>query len=117
MARQTHTIDASKKTLGRLATSIAVLLIGKHKPSFTPNKDDGDYVEIVHIDEMVLTGNKMEQKMYYHHTGYPGGLKSDSAARVVENKGIMELLKRAVWNMLPKNKLRKEMIKRLKCIK
>ncbi len=113
MERKTHTIDASGKVLGRLATRIAVLLRGKEKPDFMPNKDGGDFVIIKNIKKIRLTGRKSEDKIYYHHTGYPGGLKEIPFRKIFENKPS-EVLKKAVFGMLPKNKLRARQIKRLK---
>lgn len=113
MIRNTHTIDAEGKVLGRLATKIATLLRGKHKPDFMPNKDAGDFVVVKNPDKIKLTGRKMEQKKYYHHTGFLGGLKETPLKKVfAENPG--EVLKRAVFGMLPKNRLRARQIKRLK---
>ncbi len=113
MERKTHTIDANGKPLGRLATEIAKLLRGKHKPSFVPYKNGGDFVVIENVEKMKLTGKKMKQKVYYRHSGYPGGLKSITLETLFK-KNPKEVLKKAVWGMLPKNKLRKKMIKRLK---
>ena len=114
MKRQTHTIDAQDKVLGRLSTEIAVLLRGKGKPDFQPNQDMGDFVVVKNIDKIKITGRKMEQKKYYRHTGYMGGLKETPLKKVFE-RSPDEVLKRTVWGMLPKNKLRAEQIKRLKC--
>ncbi len=114
MKRQTHTIDAQDQVLGRLATQIAVLLRGKGKPDFLPNQDMGDFVIVKNVDKIKITGRKMEQKKYYRHTGYIGGLKETPLKKVFE-KSPDEVLKRTVFGMLPKNKLRAEQIKRLKC--
>ncbi len=111
--RKVHTIDASKKPLGRLASQIAVLLMGKHKEDYVPNRDKGDFVKVQNIESMTLTGKKEEDKIYYHHTGYPGGLKKTPYNKLIE-KDSGAALKKAVYGMLPKNKLRKERIKRLK---
>lgn len=113
--RKLHTIDASGKAVGRLATEIAVLLRGKHKPEYQPNIDGGDIVEVSNIKQVKFTGDKLEQKKYHHYSGYPGGLKTVSMSKVFKEKPA-EVLRKAVWNMLPKNKLRKEMIKRLKML-
>lgn len=111
--RETHTIDATGKVLGRLAAEIAVLLRGKNKPDFLPYKDGGDFVTVTNVDKIKITGRKIEQKKYYHHTGYLGGLKAEPLKTLFpENPG--EVLKRAVFGMLPKNKLRAKWIKRLK---
>lgn len=113
MKRDTHTIDATNKILGRLAVQVANLLRGKHKPDFVPNKDIGDFVIIKNVDKIRVTGKKFEQKVYYHHTGYLGGLKKTPYKKIFkQNPG--EVLKRAVFGMLPKNKLRAKLIKRLK---
>jgi len=113
MKRNTHTIDATGKVLGRLASKIAVLLRGKNKPDFAPNKDIGDFVIVKNVDKIKLTGKKRGQKIYYHHTGYLGGLKKVPLKKLFErNPG--EVLRRAVFGMLPKNKLRAKQIKRLK---
>lgn len=113
MKRETHTIDVTNKILGRLATQIAILLRGKHRPDFAPNKDTGDFVIVENINKIKLTGKKFEQKIYYHHTGYLGGLKKISFKELFK-KQPAEVLKRAVFGMLPKNKLRAKQIKRLK---
>ncbi len=113
MTRQTQTIDAADKSLGRLATEIAIFLRGKQKPDFAPYKDIGDFVIVKNIDKMRISGRKFKQKMYRHHTGYIGGLKEIPMEKIVQEKGLGEILKRAVWGMLPKNKLRAKMIKRL----
>jgi len=112
--RNTHTIDASEKPLGRLAVEIAILLRGKHKPTFVPNKDDGDFVLIKNVEKIKITGKKLKDKEYIHHTGYPGGLKRIKMGDLIAEKGMAHILRRAVWGMLPTNKLRDKMIKRLK---
>jgi len=111
--REWHKIDATDKVIGRMATEIAVLLRGKHKPEYLHNVDLGDLVEVKNIKQAKFTGNKLEQKEYHSFSGYPGGLKTKKMKDVLEKKPT-EILKKAVWNMLPKNKLRSEMIKRLK---
>jgi len=113
MRRQTHTIDAGGKVLGRLATQIAILLRGKHKPNFVPHKDMGDFVVVKNIAKIKLTGRKFEQKKYFHHSGYLGGLKEISLKKVFQSEPG-KILKMAVLGMLPKNKLRAKTIKRLK---
>lgn len=113
MKRETHTIDASGKVLGRLATEIAVLLRGKNKPDFQFNKDMGDFVAVKNVNQIRFTGKKMEKKKYYRHSGFPGGLKEISLKKLFA-KNPAEVLRVAVFGMLPKNKLRKEQIKRLK---
>jgi len=106
-------VDAKGKTLGRLATRIAILLRGKHKPIFTPHVDTGDFVVVVNAEKVNLTGKKWEEKLYIYHTGYPGGLKSTSAGKVKKTKP-QRLITMAVQGMLPKTKLGKKMIKKLK---
>ena len=106
-------VDAKGKTLGRLASRIAILLRGKHKPIFTPHVDTGDFVVVVNADKINLTGKKWQEKLYIYHTGYPGGLKSTSAEKV-RSKKPERLITMAVQGMLPKNKLGKKMIKKLK---
>ncbi len=112
MERQKHTIDATDRPLGRLATEIAMILRGKNKPEFQPHLDMGDIVEVDNVDQLVLTGKKMEQKKYYRHSGYPGGLKEEKVEELFQ-KDPGEVLRRAVRKMLPDNKLRKNMLKRL----
>jgi large subunit ribosomal protein L13 len=106
-------VDAKGKTLGRLASRIAILLRGKHKPIFTPHVDAGDFVVVVNAEKINLTGKKWQEKLYIYHTGYPGGLKSTSAEKV-RNKNPERLITTAVQGMLPKNKLGKKMIRKLK---
>lgn len=113
MERKTHTIDATDKILGRLAVEIAVLLRGKHKPDFAPNKDMGDIVVVKNIENLRFDEKKMEQKKYYRHSGYLGGIKEISLKDLFK-KDPEKVLKKAVFGMLPKNKLRPLMIKRLK---
>ena len=111
--RKNHTIDADGMIVGRVATQIVQILRGKNKPSFQPHLDHGDFVLVKNAAKLKFSGNKLEQKKYYHYSGYPGGLKAKLAKDVfAKNPG--DVLRRAVWNMLPKNKLRSEMIKRLK---
>jgi len=106
-------IDAGGKPVGRVATRIANVLRGKTKPQFTPHADIGDYVVVVNAEKVVFTGKKWEQKFYYRHSGYPGGIKSISAGKLHE-KNPEEILRKAVWGMLPKNKWQKKLIARLK---
>ena len=113
MERKTHTIDVTNKVLGRVATEIAVLLRGKYRPDFVPYKDMGDFVVIKNINKIKVTGKKMEQKKYFRHTGYLGGLKEITMEKLIAKKPG-EVLKKAVFGMLPKNKLRAQQIKRLK---
>ncbi len=113
MEKKVHTIDASEKSPGRLASEISILLRGKNRADFMENSIEGDEVIVQNVDEMKLTGRKKEQKIYYRHSGYPGGLKKEPLEKLIKNKP-QEVLKRAVYGMLPKNKLRSEQIKRLK---
>lgn len=108
-----HLIDASDKPLGRLASQIAVLLRGKHKPIFSPHLDTGDFVVVVNAERVKLTGNKMRDKYYYHHTGYPGGIKSIQAEKLFIKKPV-EPLRLAVKRMLPKNALNRKVLLKLK---
>ncbi len=113
MQRKTNTIDANGKVLGRLAVEIARLLRGKDKPDFMPHKDEGDFVVVKNVKKIKVTGKKMKQKVYYRYSGYPGGLKEIPMEKLFKERP-QEVLKRAVWGMLPKNKLRAKMMKRLK---
>jgi len=106
-------VDATNQVLGRLATKIARMLMGKDKPSFTPYLDSGDHVVVINADKIRMTGNKIEQKMYYSHSGYPGGLKEVPAKRVRETKPEW-MVREAVLGMLPKNKLRARRAKKLR---
>lgn len=110
--RKWYVVDASGKTLGRLASEVAKILRGKNKPVYTPFLDTGDYVIIVNAEKVVVTGKKAEQKTYVHHTGYAGGLKEISYKRMMETKPE-EILKHAVKGMLPKNTLGRKMFKKL----
>jgi large subunit ribosomal protein L13 len=112
--REQHTIDATDKALGRLATQVAVLLRGKNKIGFAPYKDIGDFVIIKNVKGLKYTGKKFEKKIYYHHTLYLGGLKKATMKEIYLKKGPEELLRKAVMGMLTKNKLRARQIKRLK---
>ncbi|MDD4625059.1 MAG: 50S ribosomal protein L13 [Candidatus Paceibacterota bacterium] len=111
--RKTHIIDAAGKPLGRLATEITVLLRGKQKQEFAPNKDSGDFVVVKNIKQVVFSGNKFKQKTYFIHTGYIGHDREQPMSEVFE-KNPGEVLKKAVSGMMPKNKLRPIQIKRLK---
>jgi len=115
MQRGTHTIDASGKVLGRLASEITILLQGKHKPNFVPHKDMGDFVIVKNVEKIKLTGKKIAQKKYYRHSGYLGHLKEIPIKKILGQKPE-EVFKRAVSGMLPKNRLRKLRLKRLKII-
>jgi large subunit ribosomal protein L13 len=106
-------IDATNQVLGRLATKVARVLIGKDKPSFTPYLDSGDHVVVINANKIRMTGNKVEQKVYYSHSGYPGGLKAVPAKRIRESKPEW-IIREAVLGMLPKNKLRARRAKKLR---
>ena len=108
-----YVVDANGKTLGRLAARVAIVLRGKHKPTFTPNVDTGDHVVIINAEKIHLSGDKMRTKTYTHHTGYPGGLKTISAEHLHE-KNPTEVLSKAIKGMLPKNPLGKQMARKLK---
>ncbi len=111
--REWHVIDASDKVLGRLATRIATLLMGKHKPMFSRNMDTGDFVVVINADKVRVTGNKAKQKLYYRHSGYPGGLKSISLEKMMQTHPT-RVIEYAVKGMLPKNRLGASMLKKLK---
>jgi large subunit ribosomal protein L13 len=108
-----YVIDAADKTLGRLATQIASRLRGKHKPIYTPHVDTGDFIVVVNAEKVRLTGNKLEDKKYYHYTGYPGGLREKTAGELLKKKPT-QILEFAVKGMLPKNTLGRAMFKKLK---
>ncbi len=111
--REWHVIDASGKVLGRLSTQIAGLLMGKHKPIFCRHLDTGDYVVVINAEQIRVTGNKAKQKLYYRHSGYPGGLKSTSLERMMQTHPT-RVIEYAVKGMLPRNRLAAKMMKRLR---
>ncbi len=111
--RKWFLVDAEGKTLGRLAVKVATILRGKHKPIFTPHVDTGDHVVVINAEKVHLTGGKLKKKVYYHHTGYPGGLRAFRAEEVMSRKPE-KVLREAVWGMLPKGPLGKAMLKKLK---
>ena len=111
--RKWYVVDAKDAVLGRLATKIATYIRGKNKPTFTPNVDTGDFVIVINADKVRLTGKKLTDKVYYHHSGYVGGIKAQTAKELFEKKPE-EIIEKAVWGMLPKNKLGRAMIKKLK---
>jgi len=113
MKRETYKITAKGKALGRLAVEIALLLRGKNKVDFAPYKDEGGFVEVEDIDKMKITGKKMTDKMYRRHSQRPGSLKEETMEQLIAKKGKGEILRRAVYGMMPKNKLRDQAIKRL----
>ncbi len=110
--RKKHQIDATNQSIGRLASQIALLLRGKHKNDFAPQIDNGDFVIVTNINKVKFTGKKLEQKEYYSYSGYQGGLKRKKLSELFQENPA-EVLRKAVYNMLPKNKLRQDMIKRL----
>ncbi|MBD3872516.1 MAG: 50S ribosomal protein L13 [Acidobacteria bacterium] len=106
-------MDASDQVLGRFATEVARLLRGKHKPEFTPHFDTGDFVVVINADKVKLTGAKMDDKVYYRHSGRPGNLKSETARERMD-KYPERVIQAAVWGMLPKNRLGRKLLKKLK---
>ena len=111
--REWHVIDASYRVLGKLATQVAGLLMGKHKPIFTRHLDTGDFVVVINAEKVCFTGNKARQKLYYRHSGYPGGLKSISLERMMQEHPT-RVIEYAVKGMLPHNRLEAKMLKRLR---
>jgi len=111
--RDWYIVDASGKTLGRLATEIAKRLRGKHKPEYTPHMDTGDYIVVINAKEVKVTGNKTTDKIYHHHTGFPGGLKSISFDKLIAKKPEM-IIEKAVKGMLPRGPLGRDMYRKLK---
>ena len=112
--RSWYVVDAEDLVLGRLATRIATVLRGKHKPSFTPHSDTGDHVIVVNAEKVVLTGRKREQKTYYRHTGYVGGIKSITAEQLLASAHSDRVVRSAVRGMLPKNSLGRQMLSKLR---
>lgn len=108
-----YVVDAEGMVLGRLATAVATILSGKSKPTYTPFLDTGDHVIVLNAEKVVLTGNKESEKLYRRHSGYPGGLK-ERAARFVRAEKPETMIESAIWGMLPKNKLGRKMLKKLK---
>ncbi len=113
VTRDWYVVDGENQVLGRIATQIANVLRGKNKPVFTPSVDTGDFVIVVNAEKIALTGNKFADKVYYSHSGYPGGLKSITAGKLLEKKPE-EIIRKAVKGMLPKNKLSRHMLNKLK---
>lgn len=111
--RERHLIDADGQTLGRLASRIVVLLMGKHKAIYTPNQDTGDYVVVINADKIHVTGKKIKNKLYYRHSGYPGGLRVTTLEELLETKPTRPI-EHAVKGMLPHTRLGARMIKKLK---
>jgi len=113
VTREWYVVDAEGKTLGRLASEIAKILRGKGKPLYAPNLDTGDYVIVVNAEKIHVTGRKLDQKMYYRHSGYPGGLKSITLREQLKRHPT-RVIRSAVWGMLPHNRLGRAMIRKLK---
>ena len=113
VVRKWYVVDAEGQTLGRLATQVATILRGKHKPIYTPHVDTGDHVIIVNAEKIHLTGKKLQDKKYYRHSGYPGGIKSVTAGEVLK-RHPERVIKAAVWGMIPHNTLGRQMITKLK---
>ncbi len=111
--RKWYIVDAKGETLGRLATKVAVKLRGKDKPQFAPHIDCGDFIVVINASEISVTENKMNQKMYYRHSGYPGALKKTPMKKIIENKPEM-VVEKAIAGMIPGNKLKKDVLKKLK---
>ena len=112
VVRNWYVVDAKDITLGRLATQVATVLRGKHKPTYTPHVDCGNYVIVVNASQINLTGNKLDKKIYYNHSGYTGGLRERTAREMKENYPV-EMVERAIKGMLPHNRLGRQMYKKL----
>lgn len=112
ITRKWYIVDATDKPLGRLASEIAIKLMGKDKPVYTPHVDCGDYVIVINCEKVGLSGNKLETKKYYNHSTFPGGLRTRTAGEMVENYPI-EMFERSVWGMLPKGRLGRQIYKKL----
>ena len=110
--REWYVIDAEGQTLGRVAAKVAHVLRGKHRPTFTPHVDCGDFVIVTNASKVILTGNKLDDKMYYNHSGYPGGLR-ERTARTMKEDYPVEMMERAVKGMLPKNRLGRQIYRHL----
>ena len=115
--KQWVVIDATDLVVGRLASVIALRLRGKHKPSFTPHMDDGDHIIVVNADKVVFTGRKKEQKVYYHHTGYPGGIKERTAKFILDGRFPERIVEKAVERMLPRGPLGRKQLGNLRVYK
>jgi large subunit ribosomal protein L13 len=111
--RDWYVVDAEGQTLGRLATQIADMLRGKRKPEYTPHVDTGDFIVVVNAEKIRVTGNKLEQKTYWRHSGYPGGIKSRTLAEMLERRPE-EVIRKAVKGMLPRNRLARQQLTKLK---
>ena len=113
ITREWHVIDATDVVLGRLAVQVATLLRGKHKPTYAPHVDTGDFVVVINADKIALSGNKRDAKMAYRHSGHPGGLSATPYGELLD-KDPRKAVERAVWGMLPKNRLSRQLLKKLK---
>jgi large subunit ribosomal protein L13 len=113
ITREWYIVDATGQNLGRLSSKIAATLIGKHRPEFTPGVDMGDYVVVTNCGGVTVTGNKLDEKMYYRHSGYPGGLKERTLRQMLDTYPD-RVIRSAVWGMLPHNKLGRKLLKKLK---
>lgn len=111
--RKWYVVDATDQTLGRLATQVATILKGKHKPTYTPHVDTGDHVIVINAEKVRLTGNKLQDKKYYRHSGYVGGIKETNAGEMLQ-RHPERVIRAAVWGMIPHNRLGRNMIKKLK---
>lgn len=110
--RKWYVVDATDLVLGRMSVEVARIITGKNKPTYTPQEDHGDYIIIINAEKVKLTGNKMNDKYYYNHSGYVGGLRKRSASVMIE-KYPEEMVKKAIWGMIPHNKLGRKQIKKL----
>lgn len=111
--RKWHLVDAEGQVLGRLASRVTQLLLGKHKPYYVSHLDGGDFVVVINAKKVQITGSKPKDKKYYRHSGYPGGLKTESFEELVSRRPT-EVVRRAVWGMMPKNRLSRQMMKKLR---
>ncbi len=110
--RKWYVVDATDLVLGRMSTEVAKILTGKHKPTYTPHEDHGDFVIVVNAEKIHLTGNKLKNKMYYNHSGFPGGLRTRDA-RTMKEKYPTEMVYRSIWGMIPHNRLGRKQVKKL----
>ncbi len=113
VVKKWYVVDAKDQVIGRLATQIAMILRGKTKPIFTPHCDTGDFIVVVNAEQALFTGKKLDKKVYYRHSGYMGGIKAETARQTFQGKPE-EVLRQAVWGMLPKNSLGRRLLKKLK---
>ena len=116
LSKEWHIVDAAGQNLGRLASRIATVLIGKHRPEYTPGVDLGDYVVVTNCEQITVTGAKLDEKIYYRHSGYPGGLKERTLRQMLDTYPD-RVIRSAVWGMLPHNKMGRKLLKKLKVYK